>query len=50
MFSSHAAKVLLDLVTEKVMYVNEPYASLEIMLAVPQSSYVSGENVPSLED
>lgn len=49
MFSSHAVNDQLNLVTETVEQVGQPYVSHEVVLAVSQSSYVPEGTVPSLK-
>lgn len=50
MFSNFAVKVLLELVTGKIVQVGQRYASHEAVLAVSRSSYVPGRIVSSLKD
>lgn len=48
--SSHAFKVLLELVTETLVQVDQPGALHELVLVVSRSGYGSGGIVPDLKD
>lgn len=50
MFSVHAVKILLDVVTEVVVLLGQSYTSHEVELAVLQSGSEAGVFVPSLKE
>lgn len=49
MFSSHVAEVLLDLVTERIVYAGQQYAFNYVALPIHQSDYAPSNTAPRLK-